>query len=156
MTEEHSHHWVPRSGGMVSGKPVTELRCAICDTKYEPEIHDDSRPETWGERLRRITKGVAYKEGFTLVLARDNNGWYLQIRCKRPDIVTKQPGVGKSPKAYVDPTMSDSQIVRRIFAMFLAYEEHECREWFTYGGKRIFGPHISIEALSEVSERLEP
>lgn len=106
--------------------------------------------------MQRITKAVAYKEGFTLVLARDNNGWFLQIRCKRPDVVTKQMGVGKSPKGYVDPTMSDSQIVRRIFAMFLAYEEHECREWFAYQGKRVFGPHISIDALSEVAERLEP
>ena len=48
--------------------------------------------------------------------------------------------------------MTDGQIVRSVFSMFMAYEEHECREHFTFGGVRIFGPHITLKALMKAGE----
>jgi hypothetical protein len=38
-------------------------------------------------------------------------------------------------------------LTRIAFGLFRAYEEHECREFFQWKGRSIFGPHISSESL---------
>lgn len=77
----------------------------------------------------------------------------MQVQCYRMDTVTSEMGVGKGGKCYLSPHMTDQEIVQNAFGLFKAYEEHECREFFTYKGKRIYGPHISLEALLEVADR---
>lgn len=37
--------------------------------------------------------------------------------------------------------MSNSDVAQFLFRCWEKFEEHECREWFTIGGERIFDPH---------------
>ena len=88
--------------------------------------------------------------------AKDPEGrWYFQIEVQRPDTYTGEMGVGRGGKAYLSPHMNVSELTRVAFGLFKAYDEHECREAFTWKGRAIFGPHVDSQALWEVAERLD-
>jgi hypothetical protein len=80
---------------------------------------------------------------------------WFEIVARRPDIDTGKVGIGRGGKRFVTDEMSDSTIVRSIFGALASYEEHECREGFAFDGKRIFGPHISVQALIDIADRRE-
>lgn len=80
---------------------------------------------------------------------------FLQLQHYRPDTFTGEMRWGGGGKSYLSPFMTTSEIVRRALGAAIAYEEHEVREEFKYRGVRIFGPHIDVEALVEVAERLD-
>lgn len=79
----------------------------------------------------------------------------IQVLCERPDTYTGEYGTGRGGQRLLFPGQTDSSIVRTALAAFLAYEEHEVREAFTYRGKRIYGPHVDVDALVEVADRIE-
>jgi hypothetical protein len=111
------------------------------------------------KRVDLLVHKITYKEGYRLVLDIDKEDpegrLYLQVQCWRPDVNTGEHAWGKGGKAYLSEFMIDGEIVRRAFGLFMAYEEHECREFFKWGGRSVFGPHISIEALWDAAEHLE-
>lgn len=78
--------------------------------------------------------------------------WYFQIECWRRDVVTGEMGYGYGGKAYLSPHATDSELVQTAFGLYKGYWEHEARETFTWRGRRVFGPHISTEALWDVAE----
>jgi hypothetical protein len=95
-------------------------------------------------------------DGFKFVVEPDvDGGVYLQVRCWRPDTYSGDMGWGQGGKAYLTEDLIDGEIVRRAFGLFMAYVEHEAREAFTYCGRRVFGPHIAIEALWAAAENEE-
>lgn len=63
--------------------------------------------------------------------------------------------VGRGGKAYLSEHMTVSELTRTAFGLFRAYEEHECREFFKWRGKAIYGPHIEVLSLWEVADRLD-
>jgi hypothetical protein len=77
---------------------------------------------------------------------------YMQVSCLRPDSYTHIVARGFGAKMMLTDGQSDSQIIKACFGLFKAYEEHEAREGFTYAGARVFGPHISVEALISVAD----
>lgn len=95
------------------------------------------------------------RPGF-LEVGHDDYGVFVQVLCSRKDTNTGEEVLGRGGKRYLRADQTDSQIVRQIFGAFLAYEEHEIREAFLYRGKRIFGPHLDVEALVEVADRVDP
>lgn len=109
------------------------------------------------ERVQRIVDQIEYKPGYRLLARREEIGGriYIQVECERPDSYTGELGVGRGGKLYLSPWMVDGEIVRKAFQAYLSYEEHECREFFKYRDARVFGPHIDIDALVEVADRLE-
>jgi hypothetical protein len=82
-------------------------------------------------------------------------GVYVQVTMERPDTMTGIWGTGRGGKVFIHPRQTTSSIVRTVLARFMAYFEHEVREAFLYKGKRIYGPHLDVEALVEVADRLE-
>lgn len=110
-------------------------------------------------RVQELVDEISYKDDYFLDTQLDKNDpegrIYIQVVCFRPDSTTKARGEGRGGKIYLSEHMTDSEIVRKAFQAFQAYEEHECREWFRYIGRQVFGPHISVQALWEVSERLD-
>jgi hypothetical protein len=102
---------------------------------------------------------VSYKDGYGLALRKDKTDpdgrWYFQVECKRPDSATGEITIGKGGKAYLSPHMNKSELIRLIFGLFRAYEEHECREFFHWRGRAVFGPHIDIESLWVAAEDLD-
>lgn len=108
------------------------------------------------DRAISVRENITYKAGYSLECKLDvDDRVYFQVVCDRPDVLTGQPGTGRGGRAYLNPGMTDDQLVRLAFGLFLAYEEHECREFFSYRGKRVFNPHITIDALAAVADQLE-
>jgi hypothetical protein len=114
--------------------------------------------ETFGARLERIAGEISLPKQFTIHIGHEiNNGGrrYFQIRCEREDVITGEWGTGYGGKAYLSEHASDSELVQTIFGLYKAYWEHEARETFHWRGRRVFGPHISTEALWEVARRVD-
>jgi hypothetical protein len=104
----------------------------------------------------RIAADVELAEHYAVVVRHDVDGrWFLQIQCWRKDVITDEMGLGYGGKAYPSPHASDSEIVQTIFGLYKGYWEHEARETFQWRGRRVFGPHISTEALWEVARRVD-
>lgn len=117
---------------------------------------DERPPVAMGVRGRaaRLLSEVEYKPDYEIVLGISPEGRdYMQVHCWRIDSVTGLPGWGKGGKFYLSEHMTDQEIVQNAFGLFKSYEEHECREFFHFRGKRIYGPHISLDALLEVADR---
>lgn len=114
----------------------------------------------WNEVFRSVLSDVTYKDGYGLLLAKDKKDpagrWYFQVECRRPDSTKLGTSVvGRGGKAYLSSHMRVSELTRLVLGLFLAYEEHECREFFKWQGRAIFGPHLSSHALWEIAERVD-
>lgn len=113
------------------------------------------------QRLRSIVDDIELAGNFSVVLDRDmevggvdGGRFYFQIRCWRKDTITGEMGYGYGGKAYLSPYAVDSELVGTIFSLYKGYVEHEARETFKWRKRRIYGPHIDIEALHEVARRV--
>ena len=110
-------------------------------------------------RVKTLVDEIEYWPRYRLLCERDKKDpagrLYLQVECERPDVYTQIVGLGHGGKAYLSEHMTDGEIVRRAFALFMAYEEHECREGFKWRGRAVFGPHIATEALWEAAAHLD-
>lgn len=78
---------------------------------------------------------------------------WVQVGTERACAYTGESGIGKGGKAYVSPYATDDEVVKKIFGLCLAYTEHETREGFLYRGRRLFNPHISLEALMSIAKK---
>lgn len=110
------------------------------------------------KRVRALVDDITYKDGYYLICQWDKtfgNRLYLQVQCWRPDTFTGEHGWGYGGKAYLSEHMTDGEILRLAFSLFAKYEEHECREFYKYKGKALFGPHIDPLALWEIADRLD-
>lgn len=74
-------------------------------------------------------------------------GRSVKISMMRPDTYTGIISLGFSNTVYLDHDITDDGLVKTVFGLLMSYVEHEARESFKYKGQRIFGPHISLEAL---------
>ena len=112
--------------------------------------------EGLGERLARIISEIELGMECEVRLGGSDEGrWFVQIMCNRVDVITKVEGWGYGGKAYPSEHASDSEIVQMIFGLYKGYWEHEARENFEWRGRRVFGPHISTEAMWEVARRVD-
>ena len=106
------------------------------------------------ESAHEIIEQIEYKRGYLLAIREDDVGAYLQVQCYRPDTYTREMGWGHGGKSYFDPdTVTTDQLVQMAFGLFRAYEEHECREAFKFNGLRIYGPHMTLEALVMAAQK---
>lgn len=126
------------------------------------EIEEDfTEPakETPYERFDSIRNEVTLADNFTVLLERDREvkegRYYFQIRCWRKDVITGEMGYGYGGKAYLSPIATDSELVQTIFGLYKGYWEHEARETFQWRGRRVFGPHISTEALWKAAPHVD-
>lgn len=123
-------------------------------------ITTENATQEFYERLQRITDEIELGMNCTLEFWQDNDSdvggrFYFQISCERPDAITGEMGTGYGGKAYLSPHMTDSELVQTAFGLFKGYWEHEAREMFKWRERRVFGPHISTEALWEVARRVD-
>jgi hypothetical protein len=122
-------------------------------------MSDMVRTQEFVVRVSKMLQRITYKDGYRLIFEVDKKDpagrFYFQVECDRPDIFTKEMGVGRGGKAYLSEHMTDSELARLAFGLFAAYEEHEAREWFQVDGVAVFGPHIALDALLEVGTRLD-
>lgn len=111
------------------------------------------------ERLDRIRDSITLAENFSVHTLQDqevpNGRYYFQIACFRKDVITGEMGYGYGGKAYLSEHMTDSELVQTVFGLYKGFWEHEARETFHWNGRRVFGPHISTEALWDVAQRVD-
>lgn len=113
------------------------------------------------DELEQILVDIELPTGFELRLLADFtvdskfHRYYLQVRCWREDTITRQMGWGYGGKAYLSPHMVKSEVVQTAFGLYKAFLEHEARESFKYRGRRVYGPHMDVDALWEVAQRVD-
>ena len=111
------------------------------------------------DRITLLARQITLAENFEVVIDRDqeivDGRYYFQIACWRRDVITGEMGIGYGGKAYLSEHATDSELVQTIFGLYLKYVEHEARESFEWRGKRIFGPHIKVEALWEIARQVD-
>lgn len=110
-------------------------------------------------RLEAIRDDITLPAQFTVLIARDKKNpagrFYFQIEAVRLDTFTGKPGTGRGGKAYLSEEATDSELVQTIFGLYDFYCHHEVRETFLWRGRRVFGPHVDINAHWEVAERYD-
>jgi hypothetical protein len=108
------------------------------------------------ERLQRIADDdIELGMNCSVRVDEDAKGPFVQIVCWRKDVITGEMGYGYGGKAYPSEHATLSELVQVIFGLYLRYWEHEARETFEYKGLRVFGPHISVEALMTVARKVD-
>lgn len=107
------------------------------------------------DRVRRIVGTIDYRPDYRYDVDCDGGGVYVELLHWRPDALDGHMAWGRSGRRYLSEDITVSQIVRTLFGLALGYEEHEVREFFRYRGKQVFGPHIDVEALVEVADRVD-
>ncbi len=110
-------------------------------------------------RLYALADQVELGMGCEVVIGQDQEHdpgrFYFQIKCWRKDVITGEMGWGYGGKAYLSPHATDSELLQTLFGLYKGYWEHEARENFEWRGRRVFGPHISTEAMWEVARRVD-
>jgi hypothetical protein len=98
--------------------------------------------------LEFLIAQINYKPGWRITVhGTDGGGFYLQIRFESEDPCTHVVGEQSGRKWFLSPHMTDGEVVQTALMAVLAAEEHEAREFFTYRGRAIFGPHFNLQKL---------
>ena len=81
----------------------------------------------------------------------------MQVGTERPDTNTSEMGLGKGGKTIIPENATPNQIVKIVYGLILAYVKHEASEGFKWKGKRVFNPHLKVDALYDIiiDENLE-
>jgi hypothetical protein len=99
----------------------------------------------------KITRAITYKPDWRLHAGLDEDYFMMWWSFTAPDATT---GIisNWSTEAFYFPQhliRDEEHVVRLAFRLALQAEEHECREFFQYNGKRPFNPHTNlIEAMA--------
>jgi hypothetical protein len=110
---------------------------------------------TLRDRLEAIQDEVELGMQCTIRIDEDEKGVFWQIKCWRRDVITSEWDWGFGGKAYPSEHATQSELLQSIFGLYKGYWEHEARENFKWKGRRIFGPHIDVEAQWEIAQRID-
>jgi hypothetical protein len=97
--------------------------------------------------LEFLIAQIKYKPGWRITVHGTPGNFYLQIRFESEDPTTRVVGEQSGRKWFLSPHMTDGEVVQTALMAVLAAEEHEAREFFTYRGRAIFGPHFNLQKL---------
>jgi hypothetical protein len=107
------------------------------------------------ETFAQILRDIKYKNWQFFIGFTHNDNPYLYIEATTIDSDTGLPVTWKSRKWRISTHMTKTELVSTAFLALRGAIEHEAREEFTYKGKRIFGPHISVDQLVEVCDKVD-
>ena len=98
---------------------------------------------------RDVMRKIHYKNwGFHII--EEGNALLLQIQWYDTDFYTKSPSIQSGRRWFLERTLTESELVQTVWLAIQTAEEHEMREQFTYAGRRIYMPHMDVQALIEV------
>jgi len=94
----------------------------------------------------KILKRISYKENFHfLIRPHDIPGtkrWILQIDASFPDVNGEHEPTHVTHTQVIPLNLNnEAYFVEFVFDQLLYIERHECQEWFSFDGVRIFDPH---------------
>lgn len=118
-----------------------------------------SEQKSLKERLEEVVADITLADNMAVDVVYDEEAddgrYYVQIACWRKDVITGVMGMGYGGRVAISPLATRDSMVKSIFAAYLAYVEHEARENFQWRGRRVFGPHIKLDALYQVARRVD-
>lgn len=79
------------------------------------------------------------------------DGYFVQVSFNALDTYSGNVSEQHGRKWYISPHSILDEVVRTCFLAVVTAHEHEIRESFTFNDRVIFGPHLSINKLLEVS-----
>ena len=92
--------------------------------------------------------------GYDFLVTRDGRGeMYLQGQYVEPDTKTGKRMLQKTRRWFLSPEMTRSEIVQTVFKCVITSREHSAREWFSYQGQPVFGPHFDVDSLAELCRK---
>ena len=103
--------------------------------------------------FQNVIDRIQYKN-WSVILRLDEERPYLQLRWFTIDAVAEKVSEQNSRKWFLSYHMTPSEVVQTALKAVLAAEEHEARELFRYRGKAVFGPHLDIEELVKIADRI--
>lgn len=106
---------------------------------------------------RAIAGLINFLPGWGLRVARDqkrphDGRIFLQWTYEAPCVKTREVKEWRCAKHYLSAHMTEDELVKTAFAAGVRAMEHEAREHFTYKGRRLFNPHLSIDTLARVCD----
>lgn len=106
------------------------------------------------DQLINIVDNITLPHGIQLKIGKHPEGRvYLQIYQESVCNRTGAPYNEGGRKWDISKHMTESEVVFTIWKALLTFIEHELREKFMYMGKRIFDPHIDVQALLSVCDQ---
>lgn len=78
--------------------------------------------------------------------------WFVQACLWRKDTEMGEYGWGLGGKILLNSDGTLGELAKKFFVAARDYSEHEVREAFKYRGRRVLGPHISLDMLWEAAE----
>lgn len=107
------------------------------------------------DKIREVVKRCAFQEYIFDVHLDGRGEIFLQASYMEADTVTGVIESQLTRRWFISPHMTDSEIVRTAFKCIITSMEHRTREWFTYKGRAIFGPHFDVDVLHGVCGQKE-
>lgn len=104
------------------------------------------------EEMKAVIAEVKF-HSWSFVVEEGHGGIHLQAFFLAQDADLSTDGtvwMHTSRKWLLSPYMTKSEIVQTAFKCVLTAVEHEAREFFTYKGNPIFGPHFDVDALVDI------
>lgn len=108
------------------------------------------------ERVQHLARRMHLPEHRRLRVATNQHGMvYVQIEGWVRDLTDPHlPGEHswqRGGKAYVSEHACDSEFFQMVLDRLIAFDEHEIREAVTVDGRRVFNPHLDVEALKSIA-----
>jgi hypothetical protein len=103
------------------------------------------------DAAKLVLARVKYKDGFTLKVIPETQSEMASIIIGR-DIIdsdTQTPRHLSRAISVCIGKLTDSDLVHKVFAEILAWEQHEACEFFRFDDVQIFSPHANIHVLRE-------
>ena len=118
--------------------------------------------QIWRDKLRDILSRIKLCNGWQILLRDDTfineNGvsrFYIQIQFDAPDSLSGKNQRQYCRKWYLSSHMTKQEVVRTAYKAFQAAVLHEAAEQFLYRDCMIYSPHMDVDALCEISSRVD-
>ena len=102
------------------------------------------------KEVEKIISDISYKD-WSFFIGDMGNGLFIQLKFKEIDSQTGELKEMAGRKWYISSYATEDEVVRTCFLAIMVASEHEIRESFLFKKSKIFGPHISVESLKEIS-----
>ena len=113
------------------------------------------------EEITRVVDLITYKPNAGFFTSKDEDDLWIQHFQRIPCTVMDNPGdtnrfgPQKGRKWRISRYASQSEVVQTCLLAVIQFEEHEARENFKVCGHAVYGPHLDVNALIEISNRKE-
>jgi hypothetical protein len=106
--------------------------------------------------IRHLLSEVKYLDWIFFVAPKSDGVTpdYLQVKFEAPCTTHGQQESWAGRKWLLSKWMTPSEVVTTAFKAVLTAVEHEARESFRYKGQQIFGPHLNVELMVNICERM--